>query len=213
MVWRFLQKSIGDFYLFFCTKRKAKKLLLQLGKTNAAVSGDTRFDRVATILEKDNSLDFIEAFKNDTLTIVVGSSWPKDESLLVDYINQTSEKVKFIIAPHNIKSEQIQELKNSISKKAILFSEKRIKTWPISMFSSSTPSEFWPRFTAMPTLLMWAVVLEIRVFTTFWNRPLLASRLSSAPILAILQKPQPWSIWKAVFQFQIKTNFLMLFPI
>ena len=98
--------------------------MFQLGKTNSAVSGYTRFDRVATILEKDNSLDFIEAFKNDTLTIVVGSSWPKDESLLVDYINQTSEKVKFIIAPHNIKSEQIQELKNSISKKAILFSEK-----------------------------------------------------------------------------------------
>jgi 3-deoxy-D-manno-octulosonic-acid transferase len=78
-------------------------------------------------LEKDNSLDFIETFKNDTLTIVVGSSWPKDESLLVDYINQTSEKVKFIIAPHNIKEEQIQELKNSISKKVVLFSEKSTK--------------------------------------------------------------------------------------
>ena len=54
----------------------------------------------------------------------MGSSWPKDESLLVEYINHTSEKVKFIIAPHNIKSEQILELKNSISKKVVLFSEK-----------------------------------------------------------------------------------------
>ena len=120
----FYRKALETFTYCFVQNESSKKLLLQLGKTNAAVSGDTRFDRVATILEKDNSLDFIEAFKNDTLTIVVGSSWPKDESLLVDYINQTSEKVKFIIAPHNIKSEQIQELKNSISKKAILFSEK-----------------------------------------------------------------------------------------
>ena len=120
----FYRKALETFTYFFVQNESSKKLLLQLGKTNAAVSGDTRFDRVATILEKDNSLDFIEAFKIDTLTIVVGSSWPKDESLLVDYINQTSEKVKFIIAPHNIKSEQIQELKNSISKKAILFSEK-----------------------------------------------------------------------------------------
>jgi 3-deoxy-D-manno-octulosonic-acid transferase len=92
-----------------------------------AVSGDTRFDRVASILEKDNSLDFIETFKNDTLTVVAGSSWPKDENLLVDYINQTSEKIKFIIAPHNIKEEQIQELKNSIFKKVVLFSEKSTK--------------------------------------------------------------------------------------
>jgi 3-deoxy-D-manno-octulosonic-acid transferase len=41
----------------------------------------------------------------------------------VDYINQTSKKVKFIIAPHNIKEEQIKELKKSISKKVVLFSE------------------------------------------------------------------------------------------
>ncbi len=120
----FYRKALETFTYFFVQNESSKKLLLELGKTNVAVSGDTRFDRVAAILEKDNSLDFIEAFKNDTLTIVVGSSWPKDESLLVDYINQTSEKVKFIIAPHNIKAEQIQDLKNSISKKTILFSEK-----------------------------------------------------------------------------------------
>ncbi len=119
----FYRKALNTFTYFFVQNENSKKLLLQLGKTNVAVSGDTRFDRVATILEKDNSLDFIEAFKNDTLTIVVGSSWPKDETLLVNYINQTSEKVKFIIAPHNIKSEQIQELKHSITKKTVLFSE------------------------------------------------------------------------------------------
>lgn len=123
----FYRKALDTFTYFFVQNESSKKLLLELGKTNVAVSGDTRFDRVATILEKDNFLDFIENFKNNTLTIVVGSSWPKDENLLVDYINQTSEKVKFIIAPHNIKSEQIQELKNSISKKIVLFSEKETK--------------------------------------------------------------------------------------
>lgn len=119
----FYRKALNTFTYFFVQNEVSKKLLLQLGKTNVAVSGDTRFDRVIAILEKDNTLDFISKFKNNTLTIVAGSSWPKDESLLVDYINQTTEKVKFIIAPHNIKGEQIQELKNSISKKTILFSE------------------------------------------------------------------------------------------
>ena len=123
----FYRKALETFTYFFVQNESSKKLLLELGKTNVAVSGDTRFDRVAIILEKDNSLDFMDSFKNETLTIVVGSSWPKDESLLVDYINQTSEKVKFVIAPHNIKSEQILELKNSISKKVVLFSEKENK--------------------------------------------------------------------------------------
>ena len=119
----FYRKALNSFNYFFVQNENSKNLLLKLGKTNVSVSGDTRFDRVSTILEKDNSLDFISEFKNNTLTVVVGSSWPKDETLLVDFINNTSEKVKFIIAPHNIKKEQIQELKNSISKKVILFSE------------------------------------------------------------------------------------------
>lgn len=119
----FYRKALNSFTYFFVQNETSKKLLLKLGKTNVSVSGDTRFDRVATILEKDNTLDFISEFKNKTLTVVVGSSWPKDETLLVDFINSTSEKVKFIIAPHNIKEDQIQVLKNSISKKVILFSE------------------------------------------------------------------------------------------
>lgn len=123
----FYRTALNTFTYFFVQNESSKKLLLELGKTNVAISGDTRFDRVASILEKDNSLDFIEAFKNDTLTIVAGSSWPKDENLLIDYINQTSEKIKFIIAPHNIKGEQIQELQHSITKKTILFSEKEVK--------------------------------------------------------------------------------------
>jgi 3-deoxy-D-manno-octulosonic-acid transferase len=123
----FYRTALNTFTCFFVQNESSKKLLLELGQTNVLVSGDTRFDRVTSILEKDNTLDFIEAFKNDTLTIVVGSSWPKDENLIVDFINQTSEKIKFIIAPHNIKEEQIQELKNSISKKVVLFSEKSTK--------------------------------------------------------------------------------------
>ncbi|MFM2369068.1 MAG: hypothetical protein RL619_1368 [Bacteroidota bacterium] len=120
----FYRKALNTFTYFFVQNENSKKLLLQLGKTNVAVSGDTRFDRVAAILEKDNTLDFISNFKNDTLTIVIGSSWPKDENLLVDFINSNNHNVKFIIAPHNIKDDQIQQLKNSITKKTILFSEK-----------------------------------------------------------------------------------------
>ncbi|TRX39056.1 3-deoxy-D-manno-octulosonic acid transferase [Flavobacterium restrictum] len=123
----FYKKALDAFTYFFVQNENSQKLLNQLGKTNAIVSGDTRFDRVAAIVEKDNTLDFIAEFKNNTLTIVVGSSWPKDESILVDFINTTTLKVKFIIAPHNIKPDQIQELKASIRKKTVLFSERENK--------------------------------------------------------------------------------------
>lgn len=123
----FYRKALDAFTYFFVQNDSSKKLLSQLGKTNVAVSGDSRFDRVATILEKDNTLDFISEFKNNTLTVVVGSSWPKDESLLIDYINSNKHRMKFIIAPHNIKSEQIHQLKSKISKKTVLYSQKGSK--------------------------------------------------------------------------------------
>lgn len=119
----FYRNALKTFDYFFVQNESSKKLLQSIGFNNVKVSGDTRFDRVVSILERDNSLDFIEQFKDNKTTIVIGSSWPKDESLLANYINQSSDDVKFIIAPHNIKSEQIQELKNAITKKIVLFSE------------------------------------------------------------------------------------------
>lgn len=123
----FYRKALDAFAHFFVQNQSSKDLLLELKKSNVTVSGDTRFDRVAAILEKDNTLSFISEFKNDTLTIVIGSSWPKDESLLVNFINATHHNVKFIIAPHNIKAQQINNLKNSMAKKTVLFSEKEHK--------------------------------------------------------------------------------------
>lgn len=121
----FYRKALNAFDFFFVQNESSKQLLQSLGHQNVLVSGDTRFDRVSTILEKDNTLDFIAEFKNNKTTVVVGSSWPKDEEIITQYINEYSnENVKFIIAPHNIKAEQIAKLKEQITKPTVLFSEK-----------------------------------------------------------------------------------------
>ncbi|MBP9794196.1 MAG: 3-deoxy-D-manno-octulosonic acid transferase [Flavobacterium sp.] len=124
----FYRKALKSFKHFFVQNESSKELLKSIDFTNVTVSGDTRFDRVVAILERDNSLDFIAQFKNNQTTIVIGSSWPKDEELLVNYINSTNHKVKFIIAPHNIKPEQISNLQSQITKKVVLFSEMKGKS-------------------------------------------------------------------------------------
>ncbi len=130
----FYRNALKTFEYFFVQNENSKKLLNSLGFQNVKISGDTRFDRVVSILERDNSLDFIEQFlsvraqsRTNQTTIVIGSSWPKDEELLVQFINQSSDDVKFIIAPHNIKQEQISNLKSQIQKETVLFSEKEEK--------------------------------------------------------------------------------------
>ena len=120
----FYRKALRTFTYFFVQNESSKLLLQSIGFENVKISGDTRFDRVVTILEKDNTLDFIAAFKNNQPTIVIGSSWPKDEELLIHFINHAANDIKFIIAPHTIDKNQILDLKSKISKKTILFSEK-----------------------------------------------------------------------------------------
>jgi 3-deoxy-D-manno-octulosonic-acid transferase len=120
----YYRKALQTFSFFFVQNESSKLLLQSIGFSNVNVSGDTRFDRVVTILEKDNSLDYIAQFKNNQNTIVIGSSWQKDEELLIQYIESAPQNVKFIIAPHNINHNQILNLKSQISKKTILFSEK-----------------------------------------------------------------------------------------
>ena len=129
-----LRKSLKTFERFFVQNEDSKKLLLSIGFTNSTVTGDTRFDRVSNQLNIDNDLDFIKDFKQNKLCIVAGSTWPEGEKLLIDYINSASEDLKFIIAPHNIKLDQIEILKESIQKKVLLFSEKessKISTYQV----------------------------------------------------------------------------------
>ena len=122
----FMKQSLKAFHHFFVQDENSKKLLNSINLENVTVAGDTRFDRVSKILEQNNSLDFINEFKNNNYTIVAGSTWQEDEELLVDYINNKAlEDEKFIIAPHNIKQEAIVELQKSFKKNTVLYSEPR----------------------------------------------------------------------------------------
>ncbi len=118
-----MQKSLKSFDHFFVQNDSSKKLLKNIGFENITISGDTRFDRVFDISNQDNQIDFIEKFTNQKQILVAGSTWPKDETLLIEYINKhAGDNEKFIIAPHNINLKDIEELKNSFTKKVVLFS-------------------------------------------------------------------------------------------
>ncbi len=121
-------KALKTFEHIFVQDESSKNLLQTIQIDNVTVAGDTRYDRVSDQLRQDNNLPFIERFKNGKLCVVLGSSWPEDEALFVDYINSLSSKdIKFIIAPHNIKTQQISQFTEKIQKRSLLFSEKAAK--------------------------------------------------------------------------------------
>lgn len=119
----FMRKALRTFEHIFVQDEKSKKLLESIHIENTTISGDTRFDRVAQILERDNENEIIQNFKKDQICLVAGSTWPEDEKILVPSINNSNRPLKWVIAPHNIKGEHIEKLKKSVTKKTALYSE------------------------------------------------------------------------------------------
>jgi len=118
-----LRKALASFTHIFVQNESSKQLLKTIKINNTGISGDTRLDRVSEILERDNSLSFMDKFKKDRLCFVAGSTWPEDEALLINYINHTPKNLKFVLAPHKIKTDQVLGLAGAINKKTALYSK------------------------------------------------------------------------------------------
>ncbi len=119
----FMRKALSAFSHIFVQNQDSQKLLKSIQITNTTISGDTRLDRVSEILERDNTLDFMEQFKKERLCFVAGSTWPEDETILVDYINHAPKQLCYVFAPHTIKAEKILGLTGALNKRTVLYSK------------------------------------------------------------------------------------------
>ena len=120
----FMRSALFGFNHIFTQDENSETLLKSINYQNVSISGDTRFDRVSNQLKVDNSVSFIETFKDDELCIVFGSSWPDDDQLYIDFINsKAKEAIKFIIAPHNVKASYTASLKTQLNLKTVCYSE------------------------------------------------------------------------------------------
>ncbi len=123
-----LKKALQAFAHFFVQDENSKKVLAQHGFNQTTVTGDTRFDRVYQIAQNAADLDFVSDFKQDKKLFIAGSSWQQGEEIISNYINQNKHSAKYLIAPHLVDNKHVQNIKNSIDKKVILFSEITTKT-------------------------------------------------------------------------------------
>lgn len=101
--------ALETFEVLFVQNEESKELLADLGFDNVAVTGDTRFDRVAEIARSARKVELIERFKGDRPVFIAGSSWGPDEELLIPLMND-NPNLKFIIAPHEMEESRIERL-------------------------------------------------------------------------------------------------------
>lgn len=111
------RRSLRTFTEIFVQDDNSGRLLQTIGVTNYQVSGDTRFDRVLEIKKKFIPLPVFDAFCNNAKIIIGGSTWPKDEQLLLEtFMNLTIPNKKLILVPHQVDAKSISDLENCLKK-------------------------------------------------------------------------------------------------
>lgn len=117
----FYRRILKNFTFFFVQNDTSVTLLKSIGFNNCQRSGDTRFDRVHQIVKQGGNIPIAQNFKSDQKVFVVGSSWPEDLDVLIPFINEN--KMKFIIAPHEITESNINSLERALQVKTIRYSK------------------------------------------------------------------------------------------
>jgi len=120
---KWFRTLLGKFDHIFVQNCRSYDLLKSIGINQVTIAGDTRFDRVFSIVSAAKTLPAVETFVENNICLIAGSTWEPDEELLVKYINETNHKFKVIIAPHEIKEQSIQSLIQKLNKKAVRYSQ------------------------------------------------------------------------------------------
>ncbi|MEM8968506.1 MAG: glycosyltransferase N-terminal domain-containing protein [Bacteroidota bacterium] len=110
---------------YFVQDELTGKLLENIGIRSTTLAGDTRFDRVAALCHQAETIELVEEFKENEKIMVIGSNWPPDTEVLLPFIREFEEQMKFIIAPHNIEEEHLARIEEGIPYKIIRYSQAK----------------------------------------------------------------------------------------
>lgn len=119
-----LRPALDCFTHLFVQDEESLSLLAGIGVKNVTICGDTRFDRVIAIQQQAKQLPWAESFVDGKFTLVAGSSWPKDEDIILEHFNNHSE-MKLIDAPHEIHEEHVQSIISKLKRPYMRYSEMK----------------------------------------------------------------------------------------
>ncbi len=118
----YFRRALDHFTHLYIQNEASRQLLAGIGIDKVTVVGDTRFDRVIDIRNGAKNLPLVESFAQGSPTLIAGSSWPKDEEILIDYFNRHKE-LKLILAPHEIDEHHLQSIERLLDRPTLRYSQ------------------------------------------------------------------------------------------
>ena len=127
----FFRKILKSFDFFYLQTKESKELLNKFGFTNVFVSGDSRYDKVFENYQSMKNKNFqytkeidevFVSFLEGKKAIIIGSSWPVEEEIAIQFIKRNPER-KFILAPHDVSDNHINQITSNPSFNCIKFTD------------------------------------------------------------------------------------------
>jgi len=119
----FFRGMLMKFEKIFVQDQRSLDLLLGIGIKKVSLAGDTRFDRVVQIAGTARIIQKLEQFRGDEKLFLAGSSWRQDEEIIAEYINSFPNRMKWVIAPHEIDKSNIERIEKLLKVGHVRFSE------------------------------------------------------------------------------------------
>lgn len=122
-IWgKWLFRLLPQYKQIFLQNKTSFELLKNKDLNNITLSGDTRYDRVLQNAENVKKNETIAGFKGNGQLLILGSSWPAEEDILLQYLDSKpdyktattgslKDRYKIIIAPHDINDKHISEIR------------------------------------------------------------------------------------------------------
>ncbi len=107
---KWFRKMLLGFDYIFTIDQASKSLLNTYDINKVLVVGDTRIDRVLEIKKSKYKNPLILNFKQDYPLLIMGSSWEKDEQIIIPYYLKNKSKLRLLIAPHDVSEKNVYRL-------------------------------------------------------------------------------------------------------
>lgn len=122
-----LFRHLLHYYIhIFVQDDESAKCLAQVGIRQITIAGDPRFDRVSELAHTTTDFPLVTNFCSHARIFIAGSTWKKDEELIVKLIHETMPRFpefKYIIAPHEINQHYIDKRLNQLRPHACRYSD------------------------------------------------------------------------------------------
>ncbi len=116
------RRSLTAFNRLFIQDTASAHMLDAIVVKHYEISGDTRFDRVVEIKNRFTPVESISAFKAGSKLIVAGSTWPKDEELVIAAFTKIKQQgFRLLLVPHEIDDASIRSTESRLKNAGLLY--------------------------------------------------------------------------------------------